>query len=139
MTFDFCNIQRLINQLGGCDEFPAYPIAPKWAGDRLTQYGFDNGFDVHPPKCAGLYAVVCAKMGFDGKEFYHIGAEHILYIGVAKNIHKRVKSANHWPRKLNDRFGAYTRHLITNDYIAIEKSLIRTLHPWLNVIHNRKR
>ena len=135
-TWDFCKVQRLINELGGFEYYPSFPKGCV-NGDRLTQYGFDFGHK-DTPNDAGVYAVVA--FGYNEDVAPHIfGSEHLLYIGSSKNIRKRLFTPGHWYDRCYERLGGsivYTRHLITNDYLHVEKSLIRTLRPLLNIHHN---
>lgn len=129
-------MQRLINELGGLEGYPAFPKETV-NGDRLTQYGFDYGSKATPTE-AGVYAVVA--FAYDpNKHASLVGSEHLLYIGSSKNIQKRVFHTDHWYTKCYNRFQGsivYTRHLLTDDYLYVEKSLIKTLRPRLNIIHN---
>src|SRR5690606_36864633 len=97
-------------KLGGNEEFTAFPtgIHP---GDVLTQFGFDGGHRETPAE-PGVYAVVASAYSEDAR---HMGAEHLLYIGSAKNIRARVNSSGHWYSKLYRRLkgaNVYTRHLV---------------------------
>jgi len=133
--WDFCKAQILINKLGGDEEFPAFPKGAP--GDVLTQFGFDGGHEATPTG-PGVYAVVAVAYSDNAR---HMGAEHLLYIGSAKNIRARLHSRDHWYNKLYKRMrgaNVYTRHLVNSDYHHIERSLIRTLRPLLNVQHNRR-
>ena len=126
---DFCQFQRFINNIGGTDEHPAFPTEPIRVGDRLTQYGFSSAGP--PPGEPGVYAVCCSAM------WVRHGAEHLLYIGSSANMFKRVMNPNHPYRVAYNRTGsAYTRYLVIDDFRRVERSLIRTLRPWLNIQHN---
>lgn len=132
---DWCRLQRLINGWGGSPEFPAFDPIPRYPGDRLTQYGFDIGRPA--PDQPGVYAVVASVTGSPADGFHAIGSEHILYIGCGKSIARRLcDPAHHYWRCEQRLIGVVTRHLVTEDYRNAERSLIRTLRPWLNIQHN---
>lgn len=66
-----------------------------------------------------------------------VRGEHLVYIGSSKNIRKRVLSSHHLYRRLLNRgLFAYTRHIVTEDYISLERQLIRERKPLLNIHHN---
>lgn len=144
-AFDFCALQRFVNNVGGCDEHPAFPTAPRWAGDRLTQYGFGERIWM-PPAVPGVYAITacitdCIPRFGGSTDFVPRGYEHIIYIGCSKNIAKRLEHPDHpWniidERLFADENGRAIRVLPTEDYRWVEKSLIRTLRPLLNIQHN---
>ena len=154
VAMDFCRVQRLINQLGGSSEFPSYAdISPEFVDDRLTQYGFGYWSDMaahiadgghwkwlkHPP-LPGVYAITVVACDYVGHRVPK-GAEHLLYIGCAKNIAKRLASPDHWYNKIVRRFhnadcAVVVRVLLTNEYLWAERSLIKTLRPALNIQHN---
>lgn len=152
-AFDFCQFQRFVNNLGGSPEFRAHNVEPEFVDDRLSQYGFQCWSDIVPhldnwrsfvrndyPPFPGVYAITTvAHIGRTWDENV-LGAQHLLYIGSAKNIDQRLKHPNHWLQRIVDRFKPddtllFVRVLLTKDYLWAEKSLIRTLRPWLNIHH----
>lgn len=131
-SFDFCQFQRFVNNVGGIGEYPAFSTEPIRVGDRLTQYGFSSVGP--PPSRPGVYVVCCYSI------WYRHGAEHLLYIGSSVNMFRRVMNINHPYRIAYDRTGAaYTRYLVIDDFRNAERSLIRTLRPLLNIQHNGKK
>ena len=155
-SFDFCQLQRLINNVGSGDGLQSHADSRRlYIDDRLAQYGFvihggyqylssANGKDVwlNHPESSGVYAIsVVACDVVEGVGQVPIGAEHLLYIGSAKDICARLASKNHWfntfMKRLHDFDQRITvRTLLTEDYYWAEKSLIRNLRPWLNIQHN---
>lgn len=152
-SFDFCELQRTLNYVGGLPGYPArgYP-EPEFIGDRLSQYGFDYWSDLMPhipgdmkpeerhPRRPGVYAISTVALGVVDGLLRPVGAQHLLYIGSAKNIKSRLESSNHWLRTLEDRFSgpdvALLIHvMLTHEYQWAERSLIRTLRPVLNIQH----
>lgn len=135
-TLDFCTVQRIINAWGGSNEHRAFIAHPVWRGDRLSQYGFGDLFQV-PPECPGVYAVVIAK---PIEKAFDIDNEHLLYIGSSSNMRRRVRDTNHLLRRIalrpNIHDFTYVRFLETDDYLSIERSLIKTLRPPFNTIYN---
>lgn len=82
-----------------------------------------------PSSKPGVYAV-CVKNGY-GKKY----TERIIYIGSAKNIKSRVLSTAHVYRLCHDRYSdkvVYLKEIETEDYISLEKSLIKIYRPLLN-------
>lgn len=153
MSFDFCKLQRLINKIGGSDAFPAYTQDGEFVDDRLTQYGFNYWSDLAPhiprgadwngrhPERSGVYAISVVAVNESTGKPWPCGAQHLLYIGSAKNIAKRLSSNTHWLRRCERRFcGPHNlllvHVLLRKDYLWVERSLIRTLRPLLNIQHN---
>lgn len=156
-AFDFCAFQRFVNNIGGAPEFPSYANAePQFKYDRLAQYGFEFWSDMvahivegyhwrfldHPP-LPGVYAITTVACDYVNGSRIPKGAEHLLYIGSAKNISKRLAHPEHWIHEImrrlhNGDVAVVTRVLLTKDYMWAEKSLIRTLRPLLNIHHNGK-
>lgn len=156
-SFDFCQFQRFVNNVGGGHGLVSYAgSTPEFIGDRLTQYGFCDWSDLIPhvdekldrwetlPCRPGVYAVCALVTKSDPTVFgaEPVGASHLLYIGSAKNIKKRVLSTGHPYQRCVDRLVSerntvvvYVRVLLTNDYLWAERSLIRTLRPCLNIQH----
>lgn len=93
------------------------------------------GFKVSPfglPKSSGVY-LICLKKEFKTRtDKIH----RVLYVGSSKNMNKRVYSPNHIYRKVYDRgWMVYCAFLQTEDYISLEKTLIKELRPLLNKQH----
>ena len=132
-SFDFCQFQRFVNNTFGSNDYPSFPTTPARPGDRLTQYGFDLA-DGPCPDYAGVYAIVSRAYVFGPHVKAH---DHLLYIGSAKNIRKRLNGANH-PIKKFRRMNCllFVLYKQTNDYMGVEKSLIKCLRPWFNIQHN---
>lgn len=81
-----------------------------------------------PPSCAGVYGVFV----FHPKS----ERERLIYIGSSNNVRKRVMALSHPYRRAYSRFDnlyVYTKTLETDDYIDLEKHLIRYFKPWLNI------
>ena len=153
-SIDFCWLQRFANNVGGMPTLESFAdVRPEFHDDRLSQYGFHYWSDMvahitdgyhwrwleHPP-LPGVYAITVVACRYDGQRI-PIGAEHILYIGCAKNIASRITSTDHWYRRILERFhngdcAVVVRVLLTQDYQWVERSLIRTLRPLLNIQHN---
>ena len=66
----------------------------------------------------------------------------VFYVGSSKNIQKRVLNPSHPYRKLFDRFSerfwVVTEDYETDNYIELEKELIRYFKPVMNNVHNSK-
>jgi hypothetical protein len=80
-----------------------------------------------PPPWCGVYGVFV----------FHPTSkrERLIYIGSSGNVKKRVMAATHPYRLAYDRFNnlyVYTKTLETDNYIEVEKSLIRHFKPILN-------
>lgn len=83
-----------------------------------------------PPRKPGVYAV-CVKA-------HPRAAERVLYIGSSQDIFSRVMSLTHPYRVLFDRYDdylVYTKCHETDDYLELEKKLIRAYKPLLNTQH----
>lgn len=92
---------------------------------------FEMSEGLGPPPCPGVYAV-CVR-----NRLHHAGAEHIIYIGAASDVRRRVTNPRHYYRIAYDRLPGlvYTRTWATDDYLRIEKEQIRQLRPILNIQH----
>lgn len=91
-----------------------------------------------PPSSSGVYAVCishdCIYNGMNPRMF----KERILYIGSSKNVLKRLSNLKHPYRICFDRFKdklVYTKVIETDNYIELEKSLIKEYNPILNKQH----
>lgn len=103
---------------------------------RLPLEYFDEPCPGGPPKCAGVYAVLARN--WPGTS----GEEHIVYIGSAANVYKRVMNPNHIYRRLYSHVNGclvYTRTFRTEDYREWEKAAIRQFRPLLNIQHKYTR
>ena len=80
-----------------------------------------------PPRRPGVYAV-CMK---DKPK----SEEQILYIGSSYNVFKRVMNPNHPYRvcfaEMEGKF-IYTKTILTDDYVELEKRLIKIYQPQMN-------
>lgn len=151
---DYCQIQRLINELGGSGNFPSYKdVEPYYPHDRTTQYGFGEWIDMIPhlpkgsdywekhPARSGVYAISVVQGTRTDSNDCEFTASHLLYIGSSKNILKRLSGPKHPLRTYLKRFDkehhfVVVTVLLTKDYLWAEKSLIKTLRPWFNIQHN---
>jgi len=92
----------------------------KW---QLSEFG--------PPDMPGVYAVVVYNA--------YTKSMDIVYIGSSRNIHKRVMNPNHPYRKLNDiisfPYFISVKYKVCDNYIDLEKSLIKRLKPKYNLQH----
>jgi hypothetical protein len=95
--------------------------------------GFSNEFMCEPRSECGVYAIFM-------QSDYNI-RPRLLYIGSSKNIRKRVYQRNHWYIYLYRRCyqGIVLQYIYCENYIEVEKKLIKKLNPLLNKIHNGKR
>lgn len=147
--FDFCSFQRLVNNVGGIGPYQSFARTPTHPGDRLRQYGFKFWMDVallkndeyHYPKAAGVYAVSCASLMLRGEQ-YVPAYQHVMYIGSAQNIAKRVSNPSHWYNVINERYqsmgtAVWLDVLLTEEFRYVEKCLIKEIRPLLNIQHNR--
>jgi excinuclease UvrABC nuclease subunit len=80
------------------------------------------------PSKMGVYAVCIRRIGFK---------ERVVYIGSSKNMSKRLMSLSHPYRKLYDRLTdgdvlVYTKSIMTEHYVDLEKKLIQEYKPILN-------
>lgn len=151
---DYCQVQRLINRIGGSKEFPAYSDTESYyPHDRLTKYGFGEWSDMAPhlhrgkdyrkeyPSRPGVYAISVAQGIHTTQSDWEFTAAHLLYIGCSRNILKRLSDPFHHLHRCVSKFDkehqvVIVQVLLTKDYLWAEKSLIRTLRPWLNIQHN---
>ena len=86
------------------------------------------------PNSSGVY-VVCIR------PYNLISPERIMYVGSSKNMRKRVYRESHPYMKLFRRFEnhlVYVKFLITDNYLELEKNIIRQTKPFLNIQHNRR-
>lgn len=93
------------------------------------------------PKSSGVYAISCGMMVPAG-ETWRMASQHIMYIGSAQNIAKRVSHPNHWFNIINERYpilnvAVWLDVLLTDEFRYIEKCLIKEVRPLLNIQHNR--
>jgi excinuclease UvrABC nuclease subunit len=66
----------------------------------------------------------------------HNKIEKCLYIGSSKNIKKRILSSLHpYMRLWNRGICAYSREIICDNFLEIEKLLIKKYRPFLNKQH----
>lgn len=146
-SFDFCELQALINERGGLGQYKAYE--PSIYGCRLKQYGFvsqhtasyydPDADEMRLHQRPGVYAVTVVLLSpITGVP---AGAHHLLYIGSTSNLQKRIANKDHWPQVCSNRFDDPDHHvmvdvLYSDDYRWMERSLIRTLKPWLNIHYN---
>lgn len=101
---------------------------------RLFDFADTSPFGL--PDTEGVYAVCVNHY----KEFNKPKPrERILYIGSSKNMQKRVmNNSNHPYRICYDRFDdflVYTKSIETEDYVELEKYLIKVYKPLLNKNH----
>jgi len=149
VTMDFCRIQRMINQMGGIGEFPAFQPS-KCPGDRLTEYGFcrfpdsmyfdevRDEFRYHARP--GVYAVWAVSHSREADGYVFPQQQHVLYIGSSKNVRSRIETPGHWPQRCLDRnwpnhISVVIEVLYTDQYRWVERSLIEELRPLLNIQH----
>ena len=135
--------------------FPAYYEAMSYyPNDRTAQYGFCEWSDLAPhvpkhtddwhsehPARAGVYAISVVQGTHTNPQDWDFTASHLLYIGASQNIKLRLSNPKHWLARCLARFNRpnqilVVRVLLTDDYFAVEKSLIQTLRPLLNKQHN---
>lgn len=96
--------------------------------DRIFK---ENGFDSSPfgpPDSPGVYAVCISSTDFAKKDL-------VMYIGSSTCISKRVLNVNHIYRRLYSRLNNYyvvTKCLVCDDYLSLEKHLIRKYKPRFN-------
>lgn len=89
---------------------------------------FDPPCPFGPLSLPGVYGI------FEYDENY---TATILYVGASKNIQKRVLSSNHHYIKLyRSGRNVCTRSIATDNYMELEKELIKKYKPELNIIHN---
>lgn len=144
-AFDFCKLQRLINSIGGSDEFPAYEVpAIRHHGERIMQYGLTckQYCEIDPlPALPGVYSISALQLSFSDGKYHSVGSEHLLYIGSSQCIRTRLYNNHPWYGKVHGRFFdldrvVIVRYRITPEYKWMERSLIRTLRPLFNIHHN---
>jgi len=101
----------------------------KELGSCLTHF---EGSEFGPPKQAGVYVVLEMNM-LTGSEVCH-------YIGRSRNIYKRVMNPCHIYRCLHFNsswpYLIYTKWIVTDDFIEVEKRAIRSINPIRNIAHN---
>ena len=68
-SFDFCQFQRFVNNIGGTPEYRSHEQNAEFEDDRLSQYGFGFWTDIMPhieysgnrwlqhPPLPGVYAI----------------------------------------------------------------------------------
>lgn len=138
---DFCQLQKEANARGGVLGLRAYPQGSY--GDRLAQYGLgmEGGDDNEIiPAGPGVYAISVAVLTVDDCRVRPCGHEHLMYIGCAKSLRKRLRQKGHWYERINDRFPSLEHAVIlrwreTDHYQWMERCLIRNLRPLLNIQH----
>lgn len=87
-----------------------------------------------PPIGKGVYAVCSLNVTTKEKE--------LLYIGSSKNIQKRVLNPSH-PYRILFNMAQYpvvifTKSKLCDNYIELEKLLIKRLQPKHNIIHKNQ-
>lgn len=85
---------------------------PSW---EISCFGWD-----------GIMGVYCVCSIENGKTIIH-------YIGSSKNIGKRVNKQEHPYRKLYNEFPVFIKYKETENFVELEKKLIRRLKPKLNI------
>jgi len=98
---------------------------------------FQSGYGFGPPNTAGVYAIFVMNIALWRK--CNIYSEHLLYIGSSNNISKRVYNEKHPYYKASIRFnngnldyGVIVKWMDVDDYLHIEKEMIKALKPPLN-------
>jgi len=87
-----------------------------------------------PPASPGVYLVAVTSPLTHKKR--------IFYVGSSKNIRNRVSNFKH-PyyiiyQRLSHLFWVCTESYVTNDYLELERDVIKQLNPILNKVHNKK-
>lgn len=92
--------------------------------------GFHNEFMCQPLSKPGVYAIFM-QSGYNIRP-------RLLYIGSSKNIKKRTQQTNHWFIYLYKRCyqGIILKYIYCDNYIEVEKKMIKKLKPLLNKVHN---
>ena len=83
-----------------------------------------------PPSSPGVYGVFV----YDPRN----QNERLIYIGSSGNVRQRVMNANHIYIRAYRRFEklyVITKTLDTDDYVRVEKALIKHYKPFFNVAH----
>lgn len=147
--FDYCVFQDMVNAVGGDQYSPAFQEDLQVPSERLKPYGFKYWMshatfsivtdEWQYPTFSGVYAVVAIHPG-SMVTGMTVGAQHVLYIGCAKNIAARIGHRDHWYQRamvLEERCDCVVQLFVlpTTDYRLYERSLIRTLRPLFNVHH----
>ena len=101
----------------------------------------EKGFTNTPlgvPSASGVYVIcVVKKTNTFPCDFK---AKKVVYIGVAKNINKRLKHQNHIYRRLWNILKNYLPmvfYLECENYLDVEKTLIKKYKPRFNIQHNK--
>lgn len=91
--------------------------------------------DFVKPKQPGVYMVTSVEV------VNNIRREIVLYIGSAKNIEKRIVKGEHpylLLYKNQPDMSIITRSILTDDYIELEKEMIKFFKPYFNTAHNER-
>lgn len=92
---------------------------------------FDQPCPFGPPHESGVYGVF--------ETCYLTNETTLHYIGSSKNINSRVLRRRHHYWILFQDKEVYTRSIVTEDYIELEKELIRKYKPLLNKVKYDKK
>lgn len=148
-SYNWADFQKAVRACGGDALNPSLPWNPRSPGDNMALYGFvpvddlmvysvlDDEFKL--PSFSGVYAVTAVYHRAISRHETVTGYLHLLYIGSARDIEKRMKDKMHWYNRFKEREEKHTYiHLWvipTPDYKRIERDLIRRMRPLLNIHH----
>lgn len=85
-----------------------------------------------PPDAPGVYAI-CVMQNFYGEKSTFI--DRVVYIGSSSNINKRILKPTHIYRRLFNllkNYWVYTLFFTCDEYVELEKQLIRKYKPRFN-------
>lgn len=83
------------------------------------------------PPTAGVYAIYTLNRDTKESQLQYIGSSKNMANRVYKNKHKYIDLFN---KKMDNEY-VCVAFLETEDYVSIEKKLIKTHNPLLNIIH----
>lgn len=95
--------------------------------------GFHNEFMCEPKPEKGVYAIFLQSS--------YLQRPRLMYIGSSKNIRNRVTKTNHWYMYLYKRCyqGVVLKYIYCDNYLKIEKEMIKKHKPLLNKIYNGRK
>lgn len=104
---------------------------------KFIKDNFETSCGLGLSRSSGVYAIFAVNLRL--WQNCSIWSEHLLYIGSSKNIERRVYSDNHpyvvaylrFKKQFPD-FSVKAKWIETDNYLQLEKELIRSLRPPLN-------
>lgn len=148
-NYNWADFQEIVTLTGGDKFSPAVKRYPWSPGDNMAFYGFRPADDYETfsvlddewklPTFSGVYAVTSVYHGRFNDDGTTVGYMHLLYIGCAQDIAKRMLDRKHWYNRAKEREPRDVHVQLwvipTTDYRRIERDLIRRMRPLFNIHH----